>query len=261
MRRFASFGVAAVSAIALATPALTAPATAAPASSSVAASQVVAAKAMAKGKKFKIKKSQPGVQPGIAKMQLSVKGLSGKGKVKFKIAGSNGVAFTGKAKVKKGKAKYNVPALGTATYAVKASYKGRKGKTTFEVYDSAMTLSTTNVTCDISTYASSTPLSGSVKYKGGAPATGYVDFYKDGNVSGGSQSPSFLGFVSFNPPGSGQFNAKTDFCRQITSGTGLAGGKLAPLGVGTYNFQAYFTPTPSYAEYISSNFITVTVVP
>ncbi|MDQ6522274.1 hypothetical protein RB608_01615 [Nocardioides sp. LHD-245] len=256
MRRLVSAGVVAITAVALATPALTSAATAAPGTDG----PVVAAKVKA-GNKIKVKKSADGVQPGISKLVLTATKLRGSGKAKFTIAGDNGVTLKGKAKAKKGKAKYTVPALGTGHYKVKVKFKKQKGKTKFEVYDSALTVSTTTLTCDISTPASSTPLSGSVKYKGGPATTGYVDFYQNGNVAGGSQSPSFLGFESFYPAGSGQFNAGTDFCREITSGTGLAGGNLAPFGPGTYTFQAYYTKDAGYDDYISSNFLTVTVVP
>jgi len=216
---------------------------------------------MAKKNKIKIKKSAPGVQPGIRKLVLTATKLKGRGKVKFTITGNNGVSLKAKAKVKKGKAKLLVPPLGTGHYQVKAKLKKQKGKTNFEVYDSALTVSTTTLTCDISNPEQSTKLSGSVRYKGGPAQSGYVDFYQNGNIAGGSDSPYFLGFESFYPAGSGQFNSGTDFCREITSGTGLAGGNLAPFGPGTYTFQAYYTKDAGYDDYISSNFLTVTVRP
>jgi hypothetical protein len=260
MRRFASLGVAAITTAALVVPALATAATAAPGSSSSTGASAVAEKAKpkAKKKKLKVKKSADGVQPGIAKLVLTVKGA--KGKVKFTITGDNGVSVKGKAKAKKNKAEFLVPALGTGQYKVKAKNGKRKGKTKFEVYDSALTVSTTTLTCDISTPTASTPLSGSVKFKGGPATTGFIDFYKDGNVAGGNASPSFLGFDSFNPPGSGAFNSGTDFCQQITAGTGLAGGNLAPLPAGQYVFQVYYTADAGYDDYISSNFLTVNVV-
>ena len=70
-------------------------------------------------------------------------------------------------------------------------FKGRKGKTKFEVYDSAMTLSTTAVSCYRSDFKSpytnkSTQLSGSVKFKGAPANVGYVDVYQNGNAAGGA---------------------------------------------------------------------------
>jgi len=261
MRRFASLSIAAVTTLALATPALVSTATsasAAPGTTVSAVEKSVAAKP--KARKLKIKKSAAGVQPGIAKLTLTVKGLKGKGKVKFTITGDNGVSVKEKAKVKKRKAELLVPALGTGQYKVKAKFGKQKGKTKFEVYDSALTVSTTTLTCSISNNAASTPLSGSVKYKGGPAQTGYVDFYQNGNIEGGSSSPYLLGFESFSPVGSGQFNSGTDFCRAVTSGTGLAGGNTPNFGVGQYTFQAYYTADAGYEDYISSNFLTVNVV-
>lgn len=261
MRRFASLGVAAVTTLALATPAaLVATAGSASAAPGVVAAAEKSVAAKPKARKLKIKKSAAGVQPGIAKLTLTVKGLKGKGKVKFTITGDNGVSLKEKAKVKKRKAQLLVPALGTGQYKVKAKFGKQKGKTKFEVYDSALTVSTTTLTCSISNNAASTPLSGSVKYKGGPAQTGYVDFYQNGNLEGGSSSPFFLGFASFSPAGSGQFNTLTNFCRAVTSGTGLAGGNTPNFGVGQYTFQAYYTADAGYDDYISSNFLTVNVV-
>lgn len=254
MRRLVSAGVIAITSLALATPALTSTAAATPGTADTA---VVAAKV--KAGKFKIKKSADGVQPGISKLVLTAKGLRGKGKVKYSITGDNGVAFKGKAKVKKGKAKYLVPALGTGHYKVKAKFKGRKGKTKFEVYDSNLTLSTTALTCDISDYKARTPLSGSVKYKGGPATSGYVDVYQNGNAAGGSSSPYLLTFASVNTA-TGTFDFGTKICdRVITGGTGSALSNGLPAG--NYVFQAYYTKDAGYDDYFSSNLISVTVVP
>ncbi|GAA1522860.1 hypothetical protein [Nocardioides humi] len=267
MRRLASAGVVVITSIALATPALTSTAAAAPGTAdspaTSAAGYAAKVKAKAKKNKIKIKKSAPGVQPGIKKLVLTATKLRGSGKVKFTITGDNGVSLKAKAKAKKGKAKLNVPPLGTGHYKVKAKFKKQKGKTKFEVYDSALSVSTTTLTCSISNAAKRTPLSGSVRYKGAPAATGYVDFYRNGNIAGGNQSPDFLGFASFSPAGSGQFKTGSDgkgFCTKITSGSGLAGGNIAPLGKGTYTFQAYYTKDAGYDDYVSSNFLTVTVV-
>lgn len=254
MRRLVSAGVVAITSLALATPALTSTANAAPGTADrAAASTTVAAKAMAK--KFKIKKSAPGVQPGISKLVLTAK-VQGRGKVKFTITGDNGAVVSQKAKVKKGKAKLLVPALGTGHYSVKAAFKGRKGKTSFEVYDSALSLSTTTLTCSISNPSNRTRLSGSVKYKG-APATGgYVDIYRNGNAVGGSQSPDYLTMASVHAPG-GAFDFSTGVCSRVISGTS----KMAPATAGQQiMFQAYYTKDSGFDDYFSSNVITVNVV-
>lgn len=260
MRRLVSAGVVAITSIALATPALTSSAAATPGTADGAATAVVAAKV--KAGKFKIKKSADGVQPGISKLVLTSKGLRGKGKVKYTITGDNGAVLKGKAKVKKGKAKYLVPALGTGHYKVKAKFNGRKGKTKFEVYDSAMTLSTTAVSCYRSDFKSpytkkSTQLSGSVKYKGAPATSGYVDVYQNGNAAGGASSPYLLRFASVNPA-NGTFNFTTGFCSAVING-GTGSALKAGLANGQYQFQAYYTKDAGYDDYFSSNYITVTV--
>ncbi|WP_436699320.1 hypothetical protein [Nocardioides sp. BYT-33-1] len=250
MRRLVSAGVVAITALALATPALTSTAAAAPGTDG----PVVAAKVKA-GNKIKVKKSAAGVQPGISKLVLTASNLRGSGKVKFTVTGDNGVTLKGKAKAKKGKAKYTVPALGTGHYKVKVKFKKQKGKTKFEVYDSALTLNTTALTCSISNSSNRTKLSGNVKYRG-APATGgYVDIYKDGNIAGGSQSPSYLAMASVN---NGAFDFSTTVCSRVISGT-----TTIPKGVAnqSYTYQAYYTKDSGFDDYFSSNLITVTVVP
>jgi hypothetical protein len=96
-----------------------------------------------------------------------------------------------------------------------------------------------------------------VKFKGKKATKGFVDFYKDGKNKGGNNNPNFLGFVSVksDPAGTfddGEFGA---FCRRVVDG----GSKTPPFGPGTYRFQAFYTDTASFADYVSSNFLTVTV--
>jgi hypothetical protein len=255
MRRLVSAGVIAITSLALATPALTSTAAATPHTADTA---VVAAKA--KAGKFKIKKSAPGVQPGVSKLVLTSTGLKGKGKVKYTVTGGSGVVLKAKAKVKKGKAKYLVPALGTGHYKVKASFKGRKGKTKFEVYDSAVTLSSTTLTCPRSDYSKGTRLTGSVKYKG-APATGgWVDIYMNGNNAGGSDSPYLLTIQSVTTAGT--FDFGTRICLFAIKGNGKTGNAIQNgLPNGQHQFQAYFERDAGYDDYISSNYFTVNIVP
>ena len=169
--------------------------------------------------------------------------------MKFKVTGDTGVKLKAKVKAKKGKAVYNVPALVTGKYKVKASYGKKKAKTKFEVYDSALTLNQTTFTVSASDpYDTNTPLTGAVKFKGKPATTGYVDLYLNGDHAGGASSPNLLGFGDVQPDGT--------FIYQYFSSR-----VAQKYGVGTWNFQAYYTDGPEFSDYISSNFIQVTVVP
>ena len=258
MRRLAILGVASVTTLALATPALAVAATAAHDGTSTRSSQATSATAAKKKPTIKLKRSAKGIQPGIGKEKITAI-VNGGGKVKFTIKGTN-YKKNKNVKVKNGKAVYKVPPLGTGKYKVTGTYLGKKAKTKFEVYNSALSVNATAFTFSLSAdYRTYAPLSGSVLFKNKPAAGGYVDIYQDGKFKGGSDSPSFLGFVSIADGGT--FDASYNFGYQITKGSGLAGGNLPAFAPGTYQFQAYYTDGPEYSDYISSNFITVTVVP
>ncbi len=244
MHKLTKLCVVTATTLALATPALTVAATAAPESSNRATPAVSVAK---KKPAIKLKRSAKGVQPGIGDQKITAI-VNGGGKVKFTIKGA-GLKLNKKVKVKKGKAVYQVPPLGTGKYKVTGGYQGRKAKTKFEVYDSALTVNATAFTVSASDpYDTNVPLTGAVKFKGKAATEGYVDLYKDGNHKGGADSPNLLGFGSVQSNGT--------FVYQY-----FAANVAAKYGVGTWNFQAYYTDGPEFADYISSNFITVVVTP
>ena len=252
---FTRLAVASAVVASLAVPALVTPVTAAPSPAQVGTADSVAERAKVT---LKLKRSAKGVQPGIGKQKITALVNRG-GKVKFTLKGE-GIKKNKKVKVKNGKAVYKVPPLGTGKYKVKASFQGKKDTISFKVYNSNLTVNSTTFT--ISAAASPTTygtLFGSVLFKDKPAQDGYVDIYQDGKYKGGSESPYFLGFVSINPGGT--FDAGTGFASQITKGYGLAGGNLQPFPPGTYQFQAYYTDGPEYADYISSNFITVVVTP
>jgi len=252
MRRLAVLGVASVTTLALATPALAVAATAASDGSSnrsthaAQAASTVAEKAASKKRAtIKLKRAEKGVQPGIGKQKITAI-VNGGGKVKFTLKGT-GLKASKKIKVKKGKAVYDVPPLGTGTYKVVGKYAGKKAKTKFEVYDSALTINQTSFTVSKSGPLTNAQLTGSVKFKGKVATGGYVDIYKDGNIKGGSSSPDFLSFATVQSNGT--------FSYPVADRVALR------YPVGTYTFQAYYTDDPAFADYISSNFITVTVTP
>jgi len=243
MHHLTKLGVAAATTIALATPALGVAATAAAGTSGHRAGHAVTATTDRKKPSIKLKRSAKGVQPGIGKEKITAI-VNGGGKVKFTLKGT-GLKTHKSVKVKKGKAVFNVPPLGTGAYKVTGSYAGRKAKTKFEVYDSALTVTATTFTVSKAAIHNA-ELTGSVKYKGKVATQGYVDLYKDGNIKGGAESPDFLGFTSL------QSNGTFDY---YSFGDEIA----YKYPVGTYNFQAYYTDDPAFADYISSNFITVVV--
>lgn len=245
MRRFATLAIATVSAVALAIPTVaTSSAVAAPGSGSAVSAP---AEFKAKAGKIKVKRSAKGVQPGIGKEKVTAF-VRGGGKVKFTLKGV-GITKNKKVKAKKGKAVYKVPPLGTGDYKVKVSYQGKKGKTKFRVYASAVTLSATTFTFSDSSFTNRPALSGSVFFKDKPAKGGYFDVYLNGNLKGGSSSPDYLRFASVDDAGNFDF------------GTGFASAISTKYGPGTYTFQGFYTETPSYAEYIASQFITVVVTP
>ncbi|MCY7396356.1 MAG: hypothetical protein LH468_09445 [Nocardioides sp.] len=258
MRRFAMLATTVVSAVALAVPTVgVTTSSAAPGSAPQVSGS--AFQAVAAAGKLKVTKAFKGVQPGIAKQRITAF-VNGGGKVKFTLKGT-GITKNKKVRAKKGKAVYKVPALGTGTYKVTATYNGRKGGTKFKVFNSNLAVNSTTFTfsksaTDTRTYAS---LSGSVFFKDAPATSGFVDFYQNGNIKGGSDSPFFLGFTSIRADGT--FDASTNFGSQITKGSGLAGSNLAAFEPGTYTFQAYYTADAGFDDYISSNFITVVVTP
>lgn len=264
-RRFSTLAVATTAALGLAVPtamtATAAPATAAPvAQTAQTAHAAVLAPTVttAAPGKIKVKKAAKGIQPGIGKQKITAF-VKGSGKVKFTLKGE-GIKKNKKIRANKGKAVYKVPPSGTGSYKVTATYNDRKGGTKFKVFNSNLTVNSTTFTVSASAAATTyATLSGSVFFKD-APATdGFVDFYQDGNIKGGQDSPSFLGFDSIAADGT--FDTGTGFLSQITKDSGLAGGNLPAFAPGTYTFQAYYTDDAEFKDYISSNLITVVVVP
>jgi len=247
MRRLAILGVASVTTLALATPALAVAATAAPHGSSTTSSQVVSTVVAKKKPTIKLKRSAKGVQPGIGKEKITAI-VNGGGKVKFTVKGT-GIKLKKNIKVKNGKAVYKVPPLGTGKYKVQGTYQGKKAKTKFKVYDSALTVNATAFTVSASDpYDTNVPLTGAVKFKSKpAKVGGYVDLYKDGNTKGGAESPDFLGFGTIVEGGGFTYQY---FAKDVA----------VKYGVGTWNFQAFYTDDAGFDDYISSNFIVVTVV-
>jgi hypothetical protein len=250
MRRLAILGVASVTTLALATPALAGAATAAHDGSSTRSSHAASAKVEKVEKKkpsIRLKRSKKGVQPGIGKQKITAR-VNGGGKVKFTLKGT-GIKLKKNVKVKNGKAVYKVPPLGTGKYKVQGTYNGKKAKTKFKVYDSALTVNATTFTVSASNaYNTSVPLTGNVKFKAKpAKVGGYVDLYKDGNTKGGAESPDFLGFGTIVEGGGFTYQY---FAKDVA----------ATYGVGTWNFQAFYTDDAGFDDYISSNFIVVTVV-
>lgn len=245
MRKFATLLTAAVATATLVgTAAATAPATAA---GDVASAHQAAAKK--KKPKIKVSTDKPGSHYGQVGVKVTAKTKAKKGKVTFTVKGTD---IKAKKKIKKHKAKFTVPAgLNPGKYKVVAKAKGAKGSTKFEVYNSSLTLNAVTFTVSQAGYCTADPvMNGTVLFKGKNPSEGYVDIYKDGNIKGGSSSPDFVTFDSVKPGGAFEFGT----CDSLWS-------EIKDYGPGTYQFKALYTPTASYAEYIYSSWITVTVVP
>lgn len=244
MRKVATLLTASVAAVTLAGSALTiAPATAAP------QAQGVSQAAAKKKPKLKLKASAPGSHYGQIGVKITAKAKPKKGKITFTVSGT---AIKVKKKLKKHKAKFRLPSdLAPGTYTVKAKAKGAKAKTKVQVYDSSLTLSAVDFQLSQAATCSTDPvLTGTVVFKGANPSEGYVDIYKDGNIKGGQTSPDFMTFDMVEAGGAFGFAQ----CSSLWT-------KIKALGPGTYQFKALYTPTASYAEYIYSSWITVTVVP
>lgn len=166
-----------------------------------------------------------------------------KGKVKFIVAGKKKTK-----KLKKGKAAYRLPkTLTPGTYKVKVKYRKMTRKTKVKVQNSRLKVSSVAFTISKATNSWDLPdLTGTVTFKGKAPDFGYVDIYQDGKFKGGNGSPNYCCMDSVSN-GAFEFSGSTFL------------GKVKDKPVGTYKYQAFYTPTASYSEYIHSAFITVTV--
>jgi hypothetical protein len=198
-------------------------------------------------KGIKLVKAKDGTHYGLPGNKITAK-VRGKGKVKFFLGGD----LVKKAKIKKGKAKYTLPIeLAPGTYKVKAKYKKKKGSIKTVVWDSALNVNQAAFTISASTPSYDLPspaLTGTVKYKGKVATTGWVDMYLNGNVKGGSESTDYCCMSSV--AGDGTFSFSYSFLADAQE-----------RGVGTWTYRAFYTETASFAEYIYSQPITVTVTP
>jgi hypothetical protein len=248
VRKIAHLVTAAVAAGALTVPAL-ATGTAANAAPQVGSSDAVAVAAKA-GRGLKLSKNKPGSHFGQAGVKIKAKSAKKKGKITFSVAGQD-VKET--KKLKKGKASFQLPStLAAGTYKVKAKVKGgAKAKIKTIVYNSTLSLNAPAFTISQSAYCSESDpiLAGTVLFKGKNPSEGYVDVYLNGDIKGGSSSPGYLTFDTVE--GAGAFDFGT--CDTLWT-------KLKDLGIGEHRVQLLYTPSPSYDEYIYSDFVTVTVV-
>lgn len=244
MRKLATLAVATTAALALAAPVATAAPALAGATATLSQVDGLAAPLAAK---IKLTKAKPGTHYGLAGNTITAR-IKGKGKVTFSV---NGTVLK-KSKIKKGKAKVTLPStLAPGTYKVKAKYKKAKGAIKTVVWDSALNVNQATFTVSASQpvpYASDV-LTGTVKFKGKIATSGYVDIYLNGDNKGGSSSPNYVAM-------------------DIVDETGTFGFSSSELledaqerGVGTHQYKAFYTETASFAEYIYSQWITVTVTP
>lgn len=196
---------------------------------------------------MRLDKAKPGTHYGLPGNKITAK-VRGKGKVKFFLGGD----LVKKARIKKGKAKYTLPSeLAPGTYKVKAKYKKSKASIKTVVWDSALNVNQAAFTISASTPSYDLPspaLAGTVKYKGMVATTGWVDMYLNGNVKGGSGSSDYCCMSSV--AGDGTFSFSSSFLADAQE-----------RGVGTWTYRAFYTETASFAEYIYSQPITVTVTP
>jgi hypothetical protein len=248
MRRIATLATASAATLALIAPvaALTSTAASAAPSSASASSSVDGTSVLArKGAKIKLKKAKPGTHFGLAGNKITAM-VRGKGKVSFSVNGTD----LGKSKIKKGKASVRLPAeLAPGTYKVKAKFKKAKGTIKTVVWDSALNVPTASYTVSASGASYDYPeLAGQVVFKGKVATKGYVDIYKDGVNKKGNADPNYCCMTSVMDDGSFTF-----------SGSNFLGNVVEKFGVGTHQFRAQYTPTASFAEYIYSQWITVTV--
>lgn len=239
-----------IAVLALVLPALTAPSQSAPAAG-VAERTAASAPTLARGGiKMKLSRSASYSHVGQKGVKLTAKvkkgGKAAKGKVTFLL----GKKKFKKAKLKKGKASVRLPRnLKPGKYAVKAKYKKASKKTKIRVFDSAVRLSEVAFTVSKSDSSSDYPqLTGTVKFRGKAAKEGYVDMYQGGRFKEGSSSTWYCCFATVQPDGTFAFGQYS-----------FLGSIAEEKDPGTYEYQAFYTPTPSYDEYIYSSVIKVTV--
>lgn len=249
MRKLTTLVTAIAAAGALTLPALVV-GTAAHAAPGVGTSDTISAEAVsAKAKGLKLKKNKPGSHFGQAGVKIKAVSKKKKGKITFVVAGQ-GIKDT--KKLKKGKASFTLPStLAAGTYKVKAKVKGGpKATIKSVVYNSNLSLNAPAFTISLSGSCTADPvLAGTVLFKGANPSEGYVDVYLNGNIEGGNSSPDFLTFDIVE--GAGAFDFGT--CDSLWS-------DVRALGLGTHNVKLLYTPTPSYSEYVYSDFVAITVV-
>lgn len=225
-----------VAALALTAP----PATAAPASSADDTVQVDARKAK---KGLKVKRSAKGYHSGMKPVKITVSG-AGQGKAKFFI----GKKKRKTKKLKRGKAAWKMPKhLAPGKYTVRVKVGKRQGKTKVKVHNSQLQVNAVEFT--VSASGRDFPeISGAVTWKGKPAGKGYVDFYKDGkNKKGNKDNPNYLAFGTVS---GGQFVDRSSIRTLVER-----------FGVGSHVIQGFYTPTPSWDEYVHSTPITVHVVP
>lgn len=238
--------------LALVLPALSVPAQAAPAAGLSERTSAVAP-AQARGRtSLELARSAPYSHVGQKGVKLTARvtaaGKPGTGKVVFKL----GKKTLEKAKLKKGKASIRLPrGLKPGKYVVTAKYKKVTKKTKVRVYDSAVRLSGVAFTVSKSASRFDHPeVTGTVKFRGKTAKTGYVDMYQGGRVKEGSSSKWYCCFATVSDDGSGSF---------AFSSYSFLGKVAEEKDPGTYEYQAFYTPTASYDEYIYSSVIKVTV--
>lgn len=255
MRRFATLAASTITALAVLAP--IAPATAAPtvttATSITTADRADAVTTARKARKVRMKTKPRSYshygQRGVK--VIAVFGKGSKGKAKFIVNGK----VEKKVKVKRGKAAFRMSASAQpGVYKIKAKLRKRVGKTKVRVHNSSLTLSGVEFSISkaaLSDYSYEVPdLTGTVIFKGKAPSQGFVDIYQDGKNKGGSSSPNYCCMSSVTTGGAFSFS-EYSFLRKVAE----------EKPVGTYQYQAFYTPTASFDEYIYSSWITVHVVP
>ncbi len=242
MRRITRFAASAVAATLLAAPAVAI----APANADTTTTVAAPVHAL-KAKKLTLKLSKKFSHYGQQGVKVTAK-VKGKGKVKFT---QNGTVL-GTDKIKKGKASVRLPQTNApGVYKIKAKWKKSKAKTKVIVYNSSLSLSAVNFTVSKSTPSYDLPaLTGAVVYKGKTANKGYVDIYKNGNKKGGSGSPDYCCMDAVSEGGTFEFG-----------GYSFLGRVAETEAPGTYTYQAFYTETASFADYIYSAPIVVTVVP
>ncbi|MDF1605133.1 Ig-like domain repeat protein [Nocardioides sp. YIM 152315] len=213
-------------------------------------SQIVGKKAKKKVK-LKLKRSAKYSHVGQTGVKLTAVAKKGKKKAKGKVTFTVNGAAVAKKKLRKGKASYRLASTNApGVYTVTAKYKGKKKSTKVRVYNSAISLSAVEFTVSQATDSWDLPaMTGTVQYKDKPANDGYVDIYKDGNKKGGSSSPDYCCMASVADNGAFEFGGYSFLA------------KVQEMPVGDYTFQAFYTETASFAEYIYSSPIVVHVVP